>query len=342
MNNSSGQSSSSIGYLQRAITLHQLEVFAATNRHASFTRAAEEMALTQPTVSMQVKHLSQVIGMPLLEMIGKRLYATEAGEEVFKTSQAIFERLEQMETVLKELKGIKQGRLSIATSRTAKYIIPRLLPSFHQAYPGIEIALEITAREEVLQRLQNNQDDLYILSYPPEQDDIEIIPFLSNPLVVVAPIDHPLAQEVSIPLKALIDEFWVLREPGSATRVETDRVFQQQRFPGKIRMELNSNEAIKQAIVAGLGISVLSLHSLRSMSWSASLTPLKVEGFPLYQQWYAIFRKDKFFQTTAKLFLKHLIKQSKVECQITSEALIKASGYQQLMPPHPSLSSTEA
>lgn len=336
MDHSTEQLSSAKNKFQQAITLHQLDVFVTTIRNSSFTRAADELSLTQPTVSTQVKHLSKMVGIPLVETIGKRLYATEAGEEVFKTSQTIFERLEQLEIVLNELKGINQGRLRLAASRTAKYIIPRLLPSFCKAYPEIELSLEITSREKVIQRLQNNQDDLYILSCPPELDDIDIgiNPFLNNPLVVIASNDHPLVQKDSISLQALMNEFWILREPGSATRMEIDRVFQQHEFPAKIRMELNSNEAIKQAIMAGLGISVLSLHSLRSMSCPPHLKPLKVEGFPLYRQWYAIARQDKFFPTTAKLFLEHLLKHSKTECQIPSSTLLMASGYQHIESSH--------
>lgn len=283
--------------LHQSVTLHQLEVFAATCRNASFSRAADEFSLTQPTISMQVKHLSQVVGLPLLEMIGKQIYPTEAGEEVLKASQAIFERLEQFQFALNELKGVNQGKLRLASSRTAKYVIPRLLPSFYQAYPEIELSLKITSRSSVLQRLENHQDDLYILSYPPKSDAVEAHAFLGNPLVVIAPIDHPLAREKTISLQALKEESWVLREPGSATRMATDRLFQKHDFCSRTRMELNSNEAIKQAVIAGIGLSVVSLHSLRSLRFSPTLTCLNVEGFPLYQQWYAVFRKDKFLPT---------------------------------------------
>lgn len=312
--------------LHQSITLHQLEVFAATCRNSSFSRAADEFSLTQPTISMQVKHLSHVIGSPLLETIGKQIYPTETGEKVFKASQAIFERLDQLQSALNELKGINQGKLRLASSRTAKYVIPRLLPSFYQAYPDIEISLRLTSRQNVLQRLEDHQDDLYILSYPPESDLVEARAFLSNPLVVIAPIDHPLAQEKSIPLQSLKGDNWVLREPGSATRMATDRLFQKHGFCSRIRMELNSNEAIKQAVIAGIGLSVVSLHSLRSVQSTSTLACLDVEGFPLYQQWYAVLRKDKFLPTTAKLFLEHLLQRSQSECQFSPDVLLQLSG----------------
>jgi LysR family transcriptional regulator, low CO2-responsive transcriptional regulator len=227
MNHSVEQNSLSKRELQQNVTLHQLEVFAATCRNCNYTRAAEELALTQPTVSMQVKHLSQKIGTPLFETIGKRIYLTHAGKEVFKTSQAIFEQLEKLEIALNELKGIHQGKLRLASSRTAKYVIPRLLPAFCQAYPEIEISFKITSRQNVIHRLEHHQDDLYILSNLPESDHFAAYPFADNPFVVVAPIDYPLAQQDLIPIQALNEDYWVLREPGSATRIVTNQHFQQ-------------------------------------------------------------------------------------------------------------------
>ena len=187
-------------------TLHQLRVFEAAARHSSFTRAAEELFLTQPTISMQIKQLTKSVGIPLFEQVGKRLYLTEAGRELFATCKEIFNTLAQFEMKVADLKGLKQGQLRLAVITTAKYFIPRLLGSFCQLYPGIEISLQVTNHEGILERMTSNQDDLYIMSQIPEHLDINCQAFLENPLVVLAPINHPLANEKNIPISKLANE----------------------------------------------------------------------------------------------------------------------------------------
>ena len=209
----------------RNATLHQLKVFEAVARHTSFTRAAEELFLTQPTVSMQVKQLAKAVGLPLFEQVGKRLYLTQAGKELYTTCQEVFDRMSQFETSIAGLKGLKQGTLRISVVTTAKYVIPRLLGSFCQRYPGIDISLTVTNHERVLENLSTNRDDLYIISQPPDDLDIAIHPFLENPLVVLAWRSHPLAQERHIPLKRLAEEPFIMREPGSGTRQSVQRLF---------------------------------------------------------------------------------------------------------------------
>lgn len=183
----------------KAITLHQLQIFEVAARHLSFTRAAEELYLTQPTISMQIKQLSKSVGLPLFEQVGKRLYLTEAGQALYQTCQKIFEQLNEFEMTLADLKGLKQGRLSIGVVTTAKYFIPRLLGAFCQQYPGIDVSLKVLNRQQVLERLSNNMDDLYVMGMPPEDLDVVAQPFLENPLVVMAPIHHPLVGQKQIP-----------------------------------------------------------------------------------------------------------------------------------------------
>ncbi|RMF65417.1 MAG: LysR family transcriptional regulator, partial [Cyanobacteria bacterium J069] len=243
-------------------TLHQLKVFEATARHGSFTRAAEELFLTQPTVSMQVKQLTKAIGLPLFEQVGKRLFLTDAGRELFSTCQEIFGKLEQFEMTVADLKGMKQGRLRLAVITTAKYFLPRLLGPFCQKYPGVDISLAVTNHERVIERLANNQDDLYVMSQLPENLDIAAHPFLDNPLVVIGPKTHPLAHEKNIPLKRLAEETFIMREPGSGTRRAFQRLLDDHGLSVRVRLELGSNEAIKQAIAGGLGLSVLSSHTI--------------------------------------------------------------------------------
>jgi len=285
-------------------TLHQLKVFEATARHRSFTRAAEELFLTQPTVSMQVKQLTKAIGLPLFEQVGKKLYLTEAGKQLFTTCEDIFVKLDQLEMNIADLKGMKQGKLRIAVITTTKYFMPRLLGPFCQLYPGIDVALTVTNHEQVIERLAHNQDDLYVMSQLPEHIDVKAYPFLENPLVVVAPRTHPLANERNIPLKRLVEEMFIMREPGSGTRRSFQQLLDAHNLSVRVRLELGSNEAIKQAIAGQLGLSVLSRHTLTSDS--EELTILDVEGFPLPRQWYIVSLSGKQLSVVAKTFLDYL------------------------------------
>ena len=285
-------------------TLHQLEVFEATARHSSFTRAAEELFLTQPTVSMQVKQLTKAIGLPLFEQVGKKLYLTEAGKQLFSTCQDIFVRLDQLEMTIADLKGMKQGKLRVAVITTTKYFMPRLLGPFCQLYPGIDVSLTVTNHEQVIDRLARNQDDLYLMSQLPEHIDVQVYPFLENPLVVVAPRNHPLVNDRNIPLKRLVEEVFIMREPGSGTRRSFQKLLDTNGLSVRVRLELGSNEAIKQAIAGQLGLSVLSRHTLTSDS--EELTILDVEGFPLPRQWYIVSLSGKQLSVVAKTFLEYL------------------------------------
>ncbi|HIK54116.1 MAG TPA: LysR family transcriptional regulator [Synechococcales cyanobacterium M55_K2018_004] len=285
-------------------TLHQLKVFEATARHGSFTRAAEELFLTQPTVSMQVKQLTKAIGLPLFEQVGKRLYLTDAGRELFSTCQEIFNKLDQLEMTVADLKGMKQGKLRLAVITTTKYFMPRLLGPFCQKYPGIDVSLTVTNHERVIDRLANNQDDLYVMSQLPEHLDIVAHPFLDNPLVVVAPATHPLAHEKHISLKRLAEETFIMREPGSGTRRAFQKLLDSQGLSVKVRLELGSNEAIKHAIAGGLGLSVLSRHTL--ITDSSELTILDVEGFPIQREWYVVHLAGKQLSVVANTFFEYL------------------------------------
>ncbi|MBW4518421.1 MAG: LysR family transcriptional regulator [Scytolyngbya sp. HA4215-MV1] len=292
-------------------TLHQLKVFEAVARHSSFTRAAEELFLTQPTVSMQVKQLSKVVGMPLFEQIGKRLYLTAAGRELYSTCREIFDRLSQFESSISDLKGMKQGTLRLAVVTTAKYVIPRLLGPFCQRYPGVDVSLTVTNHEYVLESLANNRDDLYILSQLPEDADINVHPFLENPLVVLAPHNHSLVQESNVSLKRLAEEYFIMREPGSGTRKAVQKLFDEHDIPLKVKLDLGSNEAIKQAIAGGLGLSVLSLHTMALESPNSQLAILDVENFPIQRYWYLIYPSGKQLSIIARTFFDYLLTEGK-------------------------------
>lgn len=302
----------------RNATLHQLKVFEAVARHSSFTRAAEELFLTQPTVSMQVKQLSKAVGMPLFEQVGKRLYLTQAGKELYTTCREIFDRLSQFEVSIADMKGLKQGTLRLAVVTTAKYVIPRLLGPFCQRYPGIDVSLTVTNHERVIDNLIDNRDDLYILSQPPEDLDVSIHSFLENPLVVLAWRNHPLRQEKNIPLKRLSQEPFIMREPGSGTRKSIQTLFDEQGVELKVKLDLGSNEAIKQAIAGGLGISVLSLHTLALEGTDSPLTVLDVEGFPIERYWYVVHPAGKQLSVIAQAFFDYLLNEGKAVAEQTS------------------------
>lgn len=291
-------------------TLHQLKVFEATARHGSFTRAAEELYLTQPTVSIQVKQLTKAVGLPLFEQIGKRLYLTQAGQQLLDTCQKVFEGLDQFEMAVADLKGMKQGQLRIAVITTAKYFVPRLLGPFCHRFPGIDISLKVTNHQNIQERMVNNEDDLYIISQSPEQPDLKIHPFLENPLVVIAPKDHPLAGKRDIPIQALTGEQFIMRESGSGTRQAVQSLFEAHDVEVKVRLELGSNEAIKQAIAGGLGISVLSLHTIISEGTSGEFAILDVEHFPIERHWYVAHLAGKQLSVVANTFLQYLLEES--------------------------------
>jgi DNA-binding transcriptional LysR family regulator len=299
-------------------TLHQLKVFEAVARHSSFTRAAEELFLTQPTVSMQVKQLAKAVGLPLFEQVGKRLYLTEAGKQLYTTCREIFERISQFEISIADLKGLKQGTLRLAVVTTAKYVIPRLLGPFCQRYPGIDVSLTVTNHEGIIDGIAENRDDLYILSQPPDEMDVAIHPFLENPLVVLASRSHPLANEQNISLKRLAEEPFIMREPGSGTRQEVQRLFDEAGLELKVKLDLGSNEAIKQAIAGGLGISVLSVHTLALEGTDSPLTVLDAENFPIQRHWYIIYPNGKQLSIIAKTFFDYLINEGKEVAEKTA------------------------
>ena len=288
------------------VSLRQLRTFEAVARLKSFSRAAEEMHVTQPTVSKQIRLLHDAVGLPLLEQIGKKIFLTAAGEHLYATCADWLESWSRFEQTIADLKGVKQGRLRIAAVTTTNYFMPRILGPFCARYQGIDVALEVVNRDRVLERLARNQDDLYIMGVPPEGLDIECEPFLENQLVVLAPAAHPLAQSTRIPFDRLANEPFLLRERGSGTRLTVERVFQERNIPLKIQMELGSSEAIKQAVAGGLGLAILSRSSLNLDARQNEVKVLDVQGFPIRRAWYVVYPKGKQMSVVARAFLEFL------------------------------------
>lgn len=295
----------------RNATFRQLQVFEAIARNNSFTVAAEELHLTQPTLSMQVKKLTSIVGMPLYNQIGKKIYLTEVGEELLKTCKSVFDSLADFQMTVSDMQGIKQGNLRISGVTTAEYFAPRILGSFCKKYPGINVALEVINRERVLERLEQNLDDIYIVGQAPTGAEIHRIPFLANPVVVLAPPSHPLGNEREIPVKALEQENFIMREPGCGTYGSISRLLKNRDFCFKGSMELGSNEAVKQAVIGGLGISMLSVYALTHELQAGELVVLDVQGFPIEDQWYLCYPKGKQLSMVAQVFLEYMLNEGR-------------------------------
>ncbi len=287
-------------------TFRQLRLFLFFAEHLSVTAAARACHVTQPTASMQLKELSEGIGLPLYEQVGKRLYLTAAGEALATTARNMMNEWGAFEQHADALKGMTRGRLRLSVVSTAKYFVPRVLGTFCALYPDVDIALEVLNRDGVLNRLRENLDDLYIMSMPPDDMELERHAFLTNPLDVIAIDSHPLAGRRHVTLADLGAMRFILREKGSGTRLAGDNQFRRLGFEPTVRMELGSNEAIKQAVAAGLGIAVVSRHALAKNPADEHLAVLDVAGFPVQSNWWTIYRKGKKLSPVASAFLQHL------------------------------------
>jgi len=285
-------------------TMHQLSVFEAVARLGSFTRAAEELHIAQPTASVQVKKLTETIGLPLFEQVGNRAHLTEGGRELQTACHEIFEDLARIEDRLSSIRRLESGRLWLAVSTTGKYFAPRMLAAFVQQHPGIDVSLQIHNRETLLKRLADDADDLYIFANPPTDLDVVVQQILPNPMVVFARSDHPLAKQTRIPFERLAQEPFLMRERGSGTRAAAVEVFARHGLQPRVRMELSTNEAIKEAILAGLGVSIMSRYTLGPEVEQDKLITLDVEGFPLERHWYFVYPIGKRLPVAAQAFME--------------------------------------
>jgi len=289
-----------------AASLRQLQIFAALARTGSYTRAAEALMITQPTVSMQVRKLEAAVGLPLVERVGRRLHLTEAGEAMRQAAATVLEALEALDTEVSELRGLATGRLRVAVVTTAKYFVPRLLGEFCRRYPGIEVTLKVTNRARILERMQANEDDLYIMARPPDEKEFSFQRCAGSQGVVIAPPDHPLVDARDIPLSRLASEPFVVREPGSGTRMLFDEIFARSGLSPPLRMEIGSNEAIKHAVAGGLGLALLCRDALEPPSAEGGPVELDVQGFPVPWQWHVGHCAGKRLSPAARAFLQFL------------------------------------
>jgi DNA-binding transcriptional LysR family regulator len=292
------------------ISLRQLQVFESVARHLSHSRAADELYLSQPAVSMQIKQAENVVGLPLFEQLGKKIFLTEAGHEMLRYSRSILQLVDEMESVFGEMKGLERGHLNIAVVSTANYFMPQLLAKFIHTHPKIQVSLSVANRDAVIKHLTENVADLAIMGQPPVGAEMRADAFMENPLVVIATPTHPLASAKNIQPKQLANETFLLRERGSGTRGVVERFFSAHRLPLPAHMEMDTNEAIKQSVQAGIGIGIISRHGIELELESKRLIVLDVDHFPIVRHWYIVHRKDKRSSIAAQEFERFLLEES--------------------------------
>ena len=289
------------------VTLRQLRVFESVARHLSFSRAAEELHLTQPAVSMQVKQLEEMVGLPLTEQIGKKIFLTAAGEEVARHARLVELQLREADESLAAMKGVRGGSLHIGVISTAKYFAPRLLTDFRAQHPGIELRLGVHNRETIVRQLADNEIDLAIMGRPPQEFATVAEAFAPHPLVIIAAPDHPLAGRKRLEPADLAGETFLIREPGSGTRVAMERYFADMGFAPAAVFEMSSNETIKQAVMAGMGVTFISEHTIGLELSVGRLVQLPVRGTPVLREWYVVHRAEKALLPIATAFRDFLL-----------------------------------
>ncbi len=287
-----------------SITFRQLRLFLALAETGSVSAAARMVHVTQPTASMGLKEITDTVGVPLYEVVARKVHLTQMGLELVKTARAISGEWETFEQQVHGIKGLTRGKLKVAVVSTAKYFIPRILGTFCEKYPEIEISLEVLNRDGVVKRLEENLDDLYIMSQPPLNIEINDEVFMPNPLMLIAPMSHAFAKKKTIDLTSLKNEKFIFREKGSGTRMTTDAHFKKLKFKPEVRLELGSNEAIKQAVIGGLGLAVLSKYSLADQD---DIAIMKCKEFPIESSWHIVSPKGKMLSPIATIFKKHLL-----------------------------------
>lgn len=292
------------------ISLRQLQVFESVARHLSHSRAAAELYLSQPAVSMQIKQAETAVGLPLFEQVGKKLHLTPAGNELLHYARSMLQLMQEMESVFDEMKGLERGRLNIAVVSTANYFMPQLLAKFIQVHPKIQVSLSVANRDAVIKQLSDNTADLAIMGQPPQGTDMRAEAFMENPLVVIAAPSHPLVRSKKIQPRQLAKETFLLRERGSGTRGVVERFFSSHKLTLPQHMEMDTNEAIKQSVQAGMGIGIISRHGIELELETGRLTILDVDRFPIVRHWYIVQRKDKRPTTAAHEFERFLLSES--------------------------------
>jgi len=303
-----------------SFTLKQLRIFESVAEHSSYTQASKALYLTQPAVSMQIKQLEEFVGLPLFERVGKQVRLTEAGEELLHYAESIRQQLDEAHIMLQELKGLKRGKLHLTMASTANYFAPQLIASFKHEYPNVEINLDVTNRPGLVHAIDHNLTDMAIMGRPPREHQMIGIPFMDNPLVVIAAPSHPFAKRKDIPLSEIAKQPFIVRESDSGTRIAAERFFAQHQLQLITGMEMNRSEAIKQAVMAELGLGIVSLHTIDMELALKRLVVLNVEDFPIMRQWHIVHHKGKRFAAIPEAFKNFTISHA--------ESLLSIPDYQ--------------
>jgi len=296
-----------VQFHRRSCTIRQLEILLAVYQNGSITRASEALHLTQPTISMQLKKLADSIGAPLWFQSGKKLVFTEHGEAVANSAMEMLACIDRLDMRLQAIQGLTAGKLKLAVVTTAKYFIPHLIGRFCQQYPNIEVDFKVGNRESVVKQVDSFEQDFWVFSHPPQNEALELHEFMPNRLYAIAPDNHPLSQRRQIPFAEFAREPFLIREPGSGTRYAIERYLQQYRPPLNVRMTIESNEAIRHSVMSGLGVSILSEHTL-TFGGNTGLVLLDVEGLPIRTRWYLVRNKNRPMSPVAEKLLEFITK----------------------------------
>ena len=293
----------------RPYTLKQIQTFLEVARQKSVSKAAERLFITQPAVSMQIRQLEDAFGLALLEPVGRNIRLTQAGTVFLEHAQAAMGQLKDLESLMAEHIGLKKGRIDLAVGSTAKYFIPMLLVQFGKLFEGINVQLQIDNRENVLGLLARNEADLVVMGRAPKELDCAAVAFATNPLAILAAPNHPLVRRKQLPFSALADYKFVVREEGSGTRAAMERLFAKNKTPLHVEMEMPSNETIKQAVMAGMGLSFLSMRTLRHELASGHIALIDLQDMPPAGHWYVTHLSQKKLSPAALAFKDFLIEQ---------------------------------
>jgi len=289
------------------VTIRQLQIFSTAAAHLSFARTSEQLHLTQAAVSLQVKQLEGLVGLALFERRGRKVHLTEAGEHLARYARVVLDALRDADAAISALKGLRGGRIAVGAVSTAKYFAPAMIARFRQRYPDVRVVLSVNNREVIVRELERNEIDLAIMGTPPQRFETVAVPFADHPLVVIAPPSHPRARERAIPLEALAGERFLVREQGSGTRSSMERFFGERGFAPKIDSVMNSNETIKQAVMAGMGVAFISRHTIGLELATGHLCVLDVQGLPLMRRWYVVQRAGRFVSPATAAFVRFVV-----------------------------------
>jgi DNA-binding transcriptional LysR family regulator len=291
----------------RGVTIRQLQIFVTAADRLSFARASEQLHLTQAAVSLQIKQLETMAGLALFERRGRKIALTEGGEALLRYARQILDALKDADAALSALKGLTGGHIRAGVVSTAKYFAPALLAEFQRRYPNVRVSLSVNNREAVVRELERGDIDVAVMGTPPQRFATTAVPFADNPLVVIAPVSHPLASRRRIPLSALAGETFIVREPGSGTRSSMERSFAERGFVPRIGSVMSSNETIKQAVMAGMGIALLSRNTIGLEVQAGRLAELDVVGLPLMRRWYVVRRAGRFESPATAAFVDFVV-----------------------------------